>query len=305
MVIKPALFAAVGALLLAGPAAASDDLDATLQSLKDAQSKNDIAAVKKSAAEVFAIAGKTMAAPPPQAPEEKETWTKQVAYARSVTEEAEYVVSAAAAQAQPADTVDLMATLESLNPKSKYLDQGYERYFYALRQVKQDARIVPMAEKALPNFPNNADLLAVLADSALTKNQPDRALGFARRLIAALQRGKPEWMTAADWERRKGGLLGSGYYIAGVAAGAKGLYMESNTDLREALPLIKGNQAMMGPAYFYLGLDNYQLGKMTNNKKQMLEGASFSQQASQVPGSLQQQAYHNYLTIKSETDRMR
>ncbi|MGA1994625.1 MAG: hypothetical protein ABSH45_02495 [Bryobacteraceae bacterium] len=305
MVIKPALLAAFAALLLSGPAAAFDDLDATLQSLKDAQSKNDIAAVKKLATEVYAIAGKTIAEPEPKAADEKADWAKQVAYARSVTEDAAYAVLAVASQAQPADAVDLMALLESLNPKSQYLDQGYERYFYALRQLKQDAKIVPLAEKAVPNFPNNPDLLAVLADSALAKNQADRALGFARRLIAAFQRTKPEWQSAADWERRKGALLGAGYYIAGVVAGAQGLYLESNTDLRAALPLIKGNQAMMGPALFYLGLDNYQLGKMTNNKKQLLEGANFSQQAAQVPGTFQQQAYHNYLTIKNEADRMR
>jgi len=304
-VIKPALFAAFGALLLSGPAAAFDDLDATLQSLKDAQSKNDIAAVKKLATEVYAIAGKTIAEPEPQAADEKADWTKQVAYARSITEDAAYVVYAVAAQAKPADTVDLMAMLESLNPKSQYLDEGYESYFYALRQLKQDAKIVPIAEKALTNFPNNADLLAELAASALAKNQADRALGFARRLIAAFQRDKPEWLSEDDWERRKGALLGAGYYIAGVVTGSKGLYLESNTDLRAALPLIKGNQAMMGPALFYLGLDNYQLGKMTNNKKQVLEGASFSQQAAQVPGAYQQQAYHNYLTIKDEAGRMR
>ena len=105
---------------------------------------------------------------------------------------------------------------------------------------------MPLAEKAVPNFPNNPDLLAVLADSALAKNQADRALGFARRLIAAFQRTKPEWQSAADWERRKGALLGAGYYIAGVVAGAQGLYLESNTDLRAALPLIKVNQAIWG-----------------------------------------------------------
>ena len=285
MVIKPALLAAFAALLLSGPAAAFDDLDATLQSLKDAQSKNDIAAVKKLATEVYAIAGKTIAEPEPKAADEKADWAKQVAYARSVTEDAAYAVLAVASQAKPADAVDLMALLESLNPKSQYLDQGYEHYFYALRQLKQEAKIVPLAEKAVANFPNSPDLLAVLADAALAKNQADRALGFARRLIAAFQRTKPEWQSAADWERRKGALLGAGYYIAGVVAGAQGLYLESNTDLRAALPLIKGNQAMMGPALFYLGLDNYQLGKMTNNKKQLLEGANFSQQAAQVPGT--------------------
>ena len=304
MVIRPALFAAFGALLLSGPAAASDDLDSTLQRLKDAQSKNDLAAVKKAATEVFAVAGKTTAKPEPQAADEKAAWTQEVSYARSIEEDAAYVVYAVAAQAKPADTVDLMAMLESLSPKSQYLDQGYDTYFYALRQLKQDAKIVPIAEKALTNFPNNPDLLTVVASAALAKNQPDRALGFAKRLIAALQR-KPEGFSDEDWERRKTALLGGGYYIAGVVTGAKGQYLESDTDLRAALPLIKGNQAMMGPALFYLGLDNYQLGKMTNNKKQMLEGASFSQQAAAVPGALQQQAYHNYLTIKDEAGRMR
>jgi len=305
MVIKTALFAAFGALLLSGPAAAFDDLDATLQSLKDAQSKNDVAAVKKLAPQVYAIAGKAISEPEPQAAEAKADWTKRVAYARSVTEDAAYAVYAVAAQAKPAETVDLMAMLESLNPKSQYLEQGYENYFYALRQLKQEAKIVPLAEKALVNFPNSPDLLGELASAAMAKNQQDRALGFARREIGAFQQDKPDWLSDEDWERRKTALLGGGYYIAGVLTAQKGLYQESDTDLRGALPLIKGSPAMMGPALFYLGLDNYHLGKAANNKKQMLEGVSFSQQAAQVPGALQQQASHNYSMFKDEADHMR
>jgi hypothetical protein len=112
-------------------------------------------------------------------------------------------------------------------------------------------------------------------------------------------------MAAGDWERKRSAALAHGYYIAGVISAEKSLYVPADKNLRAALPLIQGQPAMMGPALFYLGMANYQLGKMTNNKAKVLEGAKFSEQSMAIPGPYQDQARHNSLVMKDDAAKMR
>src|SRR5262249_29777935 len=154
-------------------------------------------------------------------------------------------------------------------------DEAYGPYLVALSQTGKGAKVMPIAEKALANFPENEDLLLVLADSALAKN-PDRALLLANRLVAAFNKhARPAAVSAADWDRKKSAGLGRGYWISGVVYGAKNQYVNCDKNLRAALPLIKASDAMMGPALFYLGMANYNLGKMTLNKAKIQEAAKF------------------------------
>src|SRR5664279_4088273 len=112
-------------------------------------------------------------------------------------------------------------------------------------------------------------------------------------------------MAAADWDRKKNGEVGYGYYTAGLISATKGVYVVADKNLRAALPLIQGQPAMLGPALFYLGMANYQLGKMTLNKARVLEAAKFSEQSMAIPGAYQDQARHNALVMKDEAARMR
>jgi hypothetical protein len=296
----------IAIFLLAGPVVVADELDDTYQNLQNAVAKKDAPQVKKLAVPLFELARKVVAAPEPTSAIEKEDWPNRVKYAQEAEGYAEYALYATAVQTEPATLVDLMGTLETLSPKSKYLDQGYEAYLAALHQVGKDDTIPALAEKAIVNFPNNPDLLYVLANSAQEKKQVDRAISFANRLVAAANsRQKPEAESAADWERQKSVWLGRGYWISGVLNGGKNLYALSNKSLRAALPYIKGEPALLAPALFYLGVDNYQLGKMTNNKKQVLEGATFSDQCAAIDGPYQHQAWLNAQNIKGEANNMR
>ena len=220
-----------------------------------------------------------------------------------------YVESAfytVAVQSEPAVTVDLIATLEQQNPKSKYLGMAYGAYLVALDKSGAKSKIPAIAEKGLANFPENDDLLLYMTETAYAKKQTDRALNFANRLTAAInKRGKPEGVTAADWDRKKNAELGYGYWTAGVISAEKGLFVPADKNLRAALPLIQGQPAMQGPALFYLGMANYQLGKMTNNKAKVLEGAKFSEQSMAIPGPYQNQARHNSLVMKDDAAKMR
>jgi hypothetical protein len=294
-------------MFLAGPVVAvADDLEDAVQSLKDAVAKKDVDAVKKLAATIRPMTAEILAVAAPADADEKKDWEGRMAYAKSTQLYVESAFYTVALQSEPAVMVDLIATLEQQNPKSKYLNQAYGPYLVALEKAGDKAKIPAIAEKGLANFPENEDLLLYMTETAYAKKQTDRALNFANRLTAAInKRGKPEGVTAADWERKKSAELGYGYWTAGVISAEKGLFVPADKNLRAALPLIQGQPAMQGPALFYLGMANYQLGKMTNNKAKVLEGAKFSEQSMAIPGPYQDQARHNSLVMKDDAAKMR
>lgn len=288
------------------PVIGPGDLETAYQNIKDAVAKKDAVQVKRLAAQACALAREAASAPAPESDDEKEAWKNHVAFARDVEVYTEYALYATAIQAPPETTVDLLATLEQQNPKSKYLADAYGPYFYALHRTGAAAKIPDVAAKAIENFPDNDDALLVLADTAMNRKQMDRALGYAKRLTAVLNRhGRPEGMSAGDWERKRSAALGRGYWIAGVVEGEKGQYFDCDKDLRAALPLVAGNDSMKAPALFYLGMANYQLGKMTMKKALVLEGAKFSTQAAAIQSPLAQQAWHNAQVMKDEAAKMR
>jgi hypothetical protein len=281
-----------GILLLAGSIVATAqerDLDTTFQALKQAVEKKDADAVKKLAAETHEAASADTSD-----------------HAKEVDLYTEYALYATAVQAPPATTVDLLAALEEQNPKSKYFDLGYARYFAALLQTGAAAKVPAVAEKALANVPENTDVLKVLTETAMAKNQTDKGLGLGKRLVAAAgKRQKPEGMPEAEFEKDRNTNLGYGNLIVGVVQTAKTQYFEANKSLRAALPLIQGNQAWLSTCLFQLGIVNYQLGKQVLNKAQVREGAKFSEQAAAIKGPNQDQAWKNAQVMKAEADKMR
>jgi len=294
------------AVLMAPAVITTGGLDTAYQKLKDAVAAKDAAQVKVLAVQTRALAREVITAPAPAGEDEAKGWNDRVTFAHDVEQYSDYALYATAVGARPEVTVDLLGALEQQSPKSKYLADAYGMYFRALQQTGQAAKIPPIAEKAVESFPDNDDLLAVLAESAIARKQSDRALGYARRLTAVLEkRGRPEGVSAADWDRKRSAELASGYWIAGVVRAEKGSYFEADKDLRAALPLVAGNDARKAAALFYLGLANYQLGKMTMNKAQVLEGAKFSREAAAIQGPLAQQAWHNAMVMKDEASRMR
>ena len=262
----------VALLLIGGPVTVlADDLDDALAALKQAEGSKDAAKVKELAAAAHATAQKWQAPPPADA--DKESYEARARYAKDVDTYSEYALYAVAIQSPTATALDLIAALEKQNPKSQYLDEP--------------------------------EVLIMQANNALGRKQPDRALTLANRLIAVGNKKAPEGVSAADWDKRKSTALGQGYWIAGVIQGERNRFSDADRNLRAALPYIKGNNAMMGPALFYLGVANYNLGRMTLNKAKMLEAAKFSQDAAAIQGPYQDQAYKNSMLIKTEAEKMR
>jgi hypothetical protein len=296
----------VAIVLLGGPVVAfADTLDDSYQSLQDAVAKKDIAQVKKLVADVAPLVKDGLAVPAPEAADEKAAWTVRNDYVKSVGQYMEYALFAVSIGAPPATVVDLISTLEQVNPKSKYLESAYAPYLVALNQTGAAAKIPGIAEKGLASLPDNVDLLGVMADGAFTKQQNDRALVFANRLIAAFAKPKPEVLAEAEWTRKRSALLGHGYWIAGLVYGMKNDFNPADKNLRAALPLIQGNNAMLAPAYFYLGLANNQLGKQFLSKARVLEAAKFSDQCAAIPGPYADQARHNAIFMRADADKMR
>ena len=288
--------------LLAFPA----DLDASYQALKEALPKKDVAEIKKLVAETSGLARTVISSPAPTDAAEKDAWTKQVAYARDVDAFTEYaLLSTALTVGEPETTIDLITTLEAQNPKSKYLDGGYGAYFAALDKTGASAKIPAVAEAARKNLPDNEDLLLVLADNYASRKQVAAAGSASERLIAVLQKHpKPEGMSAADWDRKKTLALTHAYYYAGMAHAERSEHALCNQDLRSALPLVKGNEAMLAATLFYLGVSNYHVGRQGLDRGRILEGAKFSEECAAIRGPFQQQAWTNAHLMKDEAAKM-
>jgi len=284
--------------------AAAQDVDTDYQSLQDAVAKKDVAAIKKLAAETSALARQEITKPGETDPDMAK---KRIEDLHDIDTYTEYALYATAVQSEAPVMVDLIATLEKQNPKSKYLDAAYRIYLPALVKTGASAKIPEIAEKAVANFPENPDLLYVLANHAASHGQTERELTFSNRIIAlwSSHPKPPEGVTEAEWDRERDVSLGPCYYMAGMAYAATSHWLDADKDLRAALPYAKGNSTTYANALFTLGLANYNLGKMTMNKARVLEGAKFSEQAAAIQGPMTQQAWKNAQVMKTEAAGMR
>jgi hypothetical protein len=271
-VLTTALALAAGVSLLPTSLRA-DDLDDALAALKQAEPSKDVNKIKELAAAAHATAKKYEGPAPADA--DKDSYEARQRYAKDVDHYSEYALYALATQmrSDPKVAEDLINTLQQQNPKSEYLE--------------------------LP------EALAIEADVAVARKQSDRAVAIAGRMIAAANKKAPEGTSAADWDRVKDATLGQAYFIIGTNACEHNKFSDTDRNLRAALPYLKGNNGMMGPALFCLGVANYNLANLTASKAKMLEAAKFSEQAAAIPGPTQDQAYKNSIAMKQAADRMR
>jgi hypothetical protein len=282
--------------------AAPQNLDDSLQSLKDAVSKKDVAQIKTLAVQTLEAANKITSGPAPETEIDKE----QVSEARDAQAYAEYALYSAAIESEPDVKLDLFATLEQESPTSKYLNDGYVYYFAALTQTGAADKIPAIAEKAIKNLPTSPAVLAELLDLATQKNQNDKAVSYAQRLISALaKRSKSEIMSDAEWQKKRNAMLGSAHLVVGVILAGQTHYYRADQELRAALPLVKGDEQQMATVLFNLGLANYSLGSTGMNKAQVLEAIRFSQQCAAIKSRYQEQAAHNVTAMKAYAANMR
>lgn len=145
------------------------------------------------------------------------------------------------------------------------------------------------------------------ANTAITHQQNDRALALAKKSLAVLEANppKPAGLEQADWEKRRTLAIGTAHWIAGIAEANKNDFFSADKDLRAALPVVKDKPEMSAATLFYLGLSNYQIGRQTLNKSQILQGAKYSEQCAAIPGQYQARAYENAKAMRRDAAAMR
>ena len=277
--MKPTI-AVIAMLALVGLVRA-DELEDSYTKLKSTVEKKDADAVKADAAATFKLAQALVNAPQPSDAAEVDNWKQRVEYGKEVVAYSEYALAYIAAQAEGPKAIELVEALVAQNPKSKYIDSCTQAYLVALGKSGGAAKQMDGMTKIAAGRPDDEVALAALAEGLMSKS-PDRALGYANRLI-----------------KIKGAGLATGYFVAGVVNGAKNAWIDCDSDLKAGLPMVHDNYKL-GIIYFYLGLANYSLGKQTMDRPRMQTGLKYSQQSAAIAGPMKDQAYHNVLAIQNE-----
>ena len=295
--MKQTLFVSIAMFALVGLMRA-DELQDSYTKLQDAVAKKNADAVKTEGAATFKLAQALVKAPQPTDAEEVKGWKERVEYGKDVTVYTEYALAFMATQVEGAKTVELVEALLAQNPKSKYLDTCTPSYLAALGKSGPAKQMEGM-QKIVAGRPDNEVALAALAEGLANKNA-DRALAYANKLVAVLKtKGRPEGVAEGAWEKARSSGLATGYYIAGMINGAKSAWMDCDRDLKAALPLVHDDYRL-GIVYFYLGLANYQLGKMTMDRPRIQVGLNYSKQSAAIAGPMKDQATRNAAAIQGE-----
>jgi hypothetical protein len=300
--VKTAILALGTLALFLVVSAKANELDDAYQKLKDAQTAKDPDAVLKWAVETSKLA-KAEAAGPKLEGFSDEDWPKHIEYAKDLGMQSEYALSSLAAQPglAPEKVAELMDALLAVNAKSTYIPTGVSAYLMALGKTGGADKQIEGATKILNGIPTQEDALNILADNLMAKNKPDQAYTYAARLVTVMKsKAKPEGYSDEDWSKRKSFLLSHGYYDAGITGCMRQIWKDCDTNLRAAIPMVGGQPGMAGPVYFYLGVANYQLAKITTDRTKLQEALKFSEQSAAISGPMQTQARQNVTTMQNE-----
>ena len=125
----------------------------------------------------------------------------------------------------------------------------------------------------------------------------DKVISYSEMLVKTLEArtAAPEGVDAAAWEGRKKTLLGVGYWMQGMAYSQQGKWADTDKSFRASLPYIGSNNDLVAPAYFFLGVANYNLSK--SNPKLRAEAKRFSELCVKIKGPYQQRAVQNLNAI--------
>lgn len=245
------------------------DMETAYAAVKAAEAKKDADAVRKWAVQCSDLARKAVQAPKSE-DEDDDAFKQRVDAAKRVDTYTEYALFATAVQVpEPAKKAELLKTLEERSPESTYVSQGYGLHFQALVQSGDLPGAVALAERLIPKNQANEEMVATAGDYLLRQNQdPQKVLDYSAKLIAMVNgRTKPEAASDADWQKWKTHFLGWGQWMTGVTYCVQGKFADSNKVLREALPLLEGNDEYKASALFNLGVANSQLRNVADAGK--------------------------------------
>jgi tetratricopeptide (TPR) repeat protein len=269
--------------------------------LQGCEKKADVACVKDWSARTVEAARKMLAIAKPADEKEAEEWAREIDYAKQVIIRCEYSLYAMALQtADPAAIVDLGSTLFDRHPESQYIPQVAGRYVAALQQTGQKEKAVEAAERVVAMDKTNEDMLVVAADGNLqSKKDLAKVIQYSDQLIAAMQsKPAPQGVDPAAWDKKKTTLTGLGHWMKGMAYQETKNFEETDKSFREALPFIEGNNDLLAPAYFFIGVANHSMSRAAKNPKLRAEAARFTELCTKIAGPYQQSCVKNLSAIK-------
>lgn len=270
---------------------------AAYNALQAAEKKQDFELIKTWSGRTVDAARKMLETKKPEDEDEAADWDREADYARQVIVRCEYSLYAAAAAAtDPKAIADLAATLAERHPESQYVPQVAGRHFAALQQLNEKEKSVALAERTLEKDKSNPEMMLVVADHYMQgRKDLDKALSYSELLVSTLATmGKPEAMAEDAWESRKKTLTGLGHWMQGMVLSEQKKWAPSDQAFRQALPLIAGNNDLLGPAYFFLGIANYNMSRAgKGNAKLRKEAMRFNELCSKIKGPYQNQAIKN------------
>ena len=168
-------------------------------------------------------------------------------------------------------------------------------------QSRERKRNWPRLKSFSPPIANNEDALDVLA-TGYSSSSPDRA----ERLRHAPADGDEGQGQARRRHRcglgkdAKRQCSATATYIAGAAACTKSSWIDCDRNLKAALPYVSKEPRTLGITYYYLGLADYQIGKLTGDRTKIQEGEKYSEKSSAIAGPFQAGAYKNAQAMKQE-----
>jgi len=280
------------------------DAEMAYGGLQSAVAKNDPDLIVKWAGITNEAAKKGAKTPKPEDEDEQSAWDYKVKFSTQVQERCEYEVMALALRtADAAKKIAIMDSLKQLNPQSKYLPQLDNQYFVAYRQLGQNDKALALAEQLASENKANADMLLLLTDHAVNTKNNAKVIAYSDQLVAYMKSAPaPQGVDPAAWEAKKATNIGTGLFLKGVTLASENKLAEADAALREALPHLQGNDQVLGPALFQLGLANYKMGsaKKPADMARIRDAYKFSQQAAAIKGQHQGTASKNVAAMRQQ-----
>lgn len=283
-------------------AADPSDSEIAYGGLQAAVAKQDPALIVKWANWTTEAAKKAVATPKPADEEEAETWKYKVDFANQVQKRCEYEIYTAALRSQDwAQKIQLMDALKALNLASEYAGNLDEQYFLAYRATNQNDKASAVAEKLAGENKANEDMLLLLANAAFEKKDAASTIKYSTAVVDLLKtKAAPQGVSAEDWSKKKDTISGIALWMTGMTYASKSDWPHADTVLREALPLIEGNDLLKSHALFQLGLANHRMGEKGGGVPKIQDAYTFFKQCSTVKGPNAGAAAKNATVLRTQ-----
>lgn len=247
-------------------------------------------------------AKKAVKLPKPEDEDEEARWKYSVDFGQQVQKRCEYEVYTAALRSTDASQkLKLMDALKALNAQSEYAGQLDEQYFLAYRAINANDKALEVAERLAGVNKANEDMLLLLANNAFEKKDAENTIKWSTAVVELLKaKPAPQGTSAEDWEKKKNTISGISLWMIGMTHASKSNHPQTDAVLRQAVPLIQGNDALVSHALFQLGLANHRMGEKAGNVKLIQEAYTFFRQCSTVKGPNQGAAAKNATVLRGQ-----